>query len=693
MNKTLRALALLSINSALFAEETAVPELPTIVVTGDLWESELQNTTSSVTVIDEAALEVNGVQHFENVINAIPNLTWTGGTSRPRYIQIRGIGENSQFEGETPDSSVRFLIDDFDLTGLGSVGNLFDVQQVEVLRGPQAGAFGANAAGGVIRIVSNDPTPYWTGQAEATVGSDSLFSEGIAVGGPILKNDPEQLTFRIAVHQLNQDGFRENKFTNDDDTNQRDELTTRLKLRWIANEDWQFDASLFYADFDNGFDEFTLSNSRTRTYSDQPGEDKQTTFGSSLRSTWTGLDTVEVVSVSSFVTSDSTYGYDGDWTNPTRPLYTYTSYLDVKRARDVFNQEIRFNSVETEDALGWIDRWTTGIYYQHFDEDTKTVGTGDFPDRFKTSYTTDTFTLYGQVTHNFSEATRLTLGLRAEYFDLSTGEDAPDGADFDDWLYGGKLTLEHDLSETQTAFASVTQGYKAGGANIYPYLDPQISNTYDSETLWNYEIGLRSEWFDGAVLSQITLFYLDRDDAQLRGSDGDTISFSYFTINGNEADHYGVEAETTWFINKNLTFNASLGLLQTNRDSFTAKGNSGLNYPSGDISNSPSYTYSASLNYVADNGLFANISTSGSDEYYESESPKNRNEQTRHSFTVVDASVGYRYQNWTFTVWAKNLFGEEYEERVYYFDNGNGEQRYESPADPRNFGVTANYRW
>ena len=119
MKHTLSALALLSIaTTLLFAEESAVSaisELPVTIVTGELWESELQKTTTSVTVLDRAALEDNGVQHFEDVINAIPNLTWTGGTSRPRYIQIRGIGENSQFEGETPDSSVRFLVDDLDL--------------------------------------------------------------------------------------------------------------------------------------------------------------------------------------------------------------------------------------------------------------------------------------------------------------------------------------------------------------------------------------------------------------------------------------------------------------------------------------------------------------------------------------------------------------------------------------------------
>lgn len=143
------------------ADPTALPQLKsTTVVTGTLWESELQKTTASVTLIEAESIRDSGTQHFGDLVNSIPNLTWTAGSSRPRYIQIRGIGESSQFEGETPDSSVRFLIDDLDLTGLGTVGNLFDVQQVEVLRGPQAGAFGANAAGGVVKRVTNQPAPY-----------------------------------------------------------------------------------------------------------------------------------------------------------------------------------------------------------------------------------------------------------------------------------------------------------------------------------------------------------------------------------------------------------------------------------------------------------------------------------------------------------------------------------------------------
>ena len=291
MKHTLSALALLSsATTALFAEESAVPaipELPVTIVTGELWESELQKTTASVTVIEDELLQSSGTQHFGDLINAVPNMTWSATSSRPRYLQIRGIGENSQFEGETPDSSVRFLVDNLDFTGLGTIGNLFDTQQVEVLRGPQAGAFGVNAAGGVVQIVTNDPTPYWSGQVEGTIGNDSLFAGGFALGGPLLEDDPERLTFRFSTYQLQQDGFRDNQFLGKDDTNERDELNTRLKLHWIANEDWQWDGTLFYAEVNNGYDEWSLDNTRFDTYSDEPGRDEQKSIAGSIRGTWT----------------------------------------------------------------------------------------------------------------------------------------------------------------------------------------------------------------------------------------------------------------------------------------------------------------------------------------------------------------------------------------------------------------------
>lgn len=689
--------------ASLFAQdenELPVYELKDIIVTGQLWDSELQKTTASVSVLDNEQLKSNGSQHFEDVIYSIPNLTWTGGTSRPRYIQIRGIGENSQFEGETPDSTVRFLIDDLDFTGLGTVGNLFDVQQVEVLRGPQAGAFGANAAGGVIKIVSKEPTSYWTGQVEGTIGNDDLVAAGLAFGGPILESDPEQLTFRFSVNSLNQNGFRDNQFLNRDDTNERDELSTRLRVRWSASEDWQWEGTFFYSDVDNGYDEWSLNNTGFDVFSDEPGRDEQESFATSLRGSWTGLDHVEVTTITSFSDTESLYSYDNDWTSgdyDSIPAGTYDGFIENIRERESFSQELRFDSIGQSNALGLIDRWTVGFYFNQLEEETTT----DYEDyggaaHADYEYETDSYSIFGQISHDLSPETRLIIGLRYEYHEVNIEtknvEDSGDWYDgllFDEdseqssSLWGGKITLEHDLSAEQMLFTSFTRGYKAAGANGGIFREATDPLTYDEETIYNSEVGLRSEWWNGTLTSQFTAFYLYRDDPQTRDSAGSGGFFRYFTSNGDEARHCGLEAEATWRINSNLTASAGLGLLKTEDDA------------NDEIANSPSYTFNAQLSYRADNGFFATIEARGSDEYFESNTKENRDQRIRESFVTVNGSVGYQYENWTLTLWAKNLFDEEYQKRIFFFDNfdGQGETRFENPADPQQFGVTANYSW
>jgi outer membrane receptor protein involved in Fe transport len=554
----------------------------------------------------------------------------------------------------------------------------------------------------VIRIVTNEPTPYWTGQVEGTVGEDSLVAGGLAVGGPIIESDPEKLTFRLALHQLNQDGFRDNQFLGKDDTNRRDELTTRFKLRWLANDDWQWDGTLLYADVDNGYDEWSLNNTRFDTYSDELGRDEQESLAAAIRGTWSGLQNVNVTTITNYSTTDSTYSYDNDWTNeidddnaPWGDGSHYKGWIENDRNHDTFGQELRFDSVEQHDALGWIDRWTAGTYLHYLDEETTTYyrdiwGTAD------TDYTYETsnYAVFGQIAHDFSTDTRLIIGLRYEYHKIDietkhlettgsystlTNEDSDQSSS----LWGGKITLEHDLNAEQMIFTSFTRGYKAAGANGGIFREAGDPLTYGDETLYNFEVGLRSEWLDASVISQVTAFYQYRNDPQLRDSGGSGGFFHYYTNNYDNAEHFGLEAEATWLIAKGWTASAGLGLLETkdNEDD--------------ELANAPTYTFNAQLNYQADNGFFANLSAQGSDEYYESNSKKNRGQRVRNAFVTVNGSIGYRYQNWTFTVWGKNLFDEAYEKRIFYFDNYDGQDdtRFENPADPQQFGITANYNW
>ncbi len=673
-------------------------KLDPVRVTADLWAAPLARIPASVSVYDDAALRAGAVRHFSDLVDQIPNLTWTGGTSRPRYLQIRGVGENSQFEGETPDSAVRFLVDDFDFTGLGTLGSAFDVQQVEVLRGPQAGAFGANAAGGVVRLVTNAPTPYWTGRAEATVGGDALRTGSFAVGGPLVPARPEELMMRFAVQQSDSDGFRRNVTLNRD-TNARDEFTARLRLTWNPNQLWSWDAALLAADFDNGYDEFALDNNGYNTYSDQPGVDTQQSFAGSLRGAYRGWDAVRLTSVTSVARTRSRYAYDDDWT-----AASYMGFSDLHRLRWVVNQELRLDS-ETN-PTGAISRWTLGAFYSGLDETTRY--TDSDPDNIrglKTAYHSANTALFGQVGRDFSPRTRLTAGLRLERIDLRGDGvktrfragpgtfDAPvrTTPSFDDTLVGGKLTLEHDLTDHEVVFTSLTRGYKAGGINVDARIDVTADPlTYATETLWNWEAGLRGHWRDQRLTGEVTAFYLQREHTQVRDSAGFGGSYRFFTDNGDRSHVYGLEAAGSYALTKAWSVRGSLALMRSELEPFVlSNGN-----PAGgrDLANAPHYGYTLGTRYGGDRGLLASAELVGRAEQFDS----NNQNEARRAFRVVNATLGYAWSRWTLTLWAKNLLNEEYDKRVYFFGNADPdyiETRYENRADPRQVGVTLGYRF
>lgn len=678
------------------ASSAAAPlQLEPVRVTADLWETPLDRIAASVSVYGPETLEGGSVRHFGDLANQIPNLTFTGGTSRPRYFQIRGVGENSQFEGETPDSTVRFLVDDLDFTGLGTVGSTFDVSQVEVLRGPQAGAFGANAAGGVVRLVTNDPGPIWSGDIIASTGEDGLREAGVAVGGPLTKGEPEKLQVRVAAQRSESEGFRRNAFLNAD-TNARDERMARVKLVWRPGAAWRWDATAFFADADNGFDEFALDNNGRFTFSDEPGRDEQRSGAGSLRGVFSGWSSVRLTTVTTAAWTGSTYSYDSDWASVYTHPDAYKSFAAITRERDTFGQELRLDSADADAAAGWIDRWTLGAYFSRLNEDS--VFSTDRVRRTRSDYRANNAALFGQAAHDFSVSTRVVLGLRAEYVGQHSAvdKDASGAADFrpafDDTLTGGKLTLEHDLSPRHAVFASVARGYKAGGvsvdANINPAVDPL---TFATETLWNFEAGLRSRWLDDRLLGEVTAFHLEREDVQLRGSVGDKDAFRYYTTNGEAARGDGLESALTWRLADAWSVFGTLALLRSERESFTLP--NGARADGRELAATPGYGYTVGVRRRVAIGWFGEFAFAGRDRYYESES----SDETRDACVAANASIGRAWRDWSLTLWGRNLFDAEYDKRVFYFGNdpvsGYAPTRYVSRADPRQFGVSAEYRF
>ncbi len=697
-------LALTLVASGPFAQAQVTASAPVTLeplrVTADLWASPLDRIPASVSVYDEAALRDGAVRHFGDLADQVPNLTWTGGTSRPRYFQIRGVGENSQYEGETPDSAVRFMVDDLDFTGLGTLGSTFDVRQVEVLRGPQAGAFGANAAGGVIRLVTNAPTPFWTGQVMGIFGGNDLRTGGFAVGGPLSEHHPEKLMMRLSVEQSASDGFRRN-VTLARDTNARDEAMARLRVTWNPSAAWRWDGAVLWSDVNNGFDEFALDNNGRNTYSDQPGRDEQRSVAASLRGTYTGLAGLRVTTVTSGANAESRYSYDDDWT-----AASYEGFSDLGRERWVVSEELRLDSEPGRDAAGWINRWTLGAFYSDTDEISRYTNEDPGNVRgLKTAYHAENTALFGQIGHDFTTRTRLVAGLRMERIDLNGNGiktrfrkgpgtfDSPVTIrpEFSDTLLGGKLTLEHDLSVQELAFVSITRGYKAGGINVDARIDPANDPlTYDTETLWNFEAGVRGHWWENRLTGEVTAFRLQRQATQVRDSAGFGGNYRFFTDNGGKAHVHGLEASGAWSLTRAWSVRGSLALMRSELAPFTlANGNTGGGR---ELANTPDYGYTLGTRYGDDTGFFASADLVGRAQQFDS----NNQNEARRAFRVVNASLGYAWHEWTFALWAKNLFDERYEKRVFYFGNADPdylETRYEDRADPRQIGVTATYRF
>jgi outer membrane receptor protein involved in Fe transport len=246
--------------------DTAMEE---IIISSDFRQSQLKNIPTSISVIDAEVIGQRNSRHLEDLLALTPNVNFASGASRGRYFQIRGIGERSQFVAPL-NPSVGTYVDGIDFTGFGGAATLLDIDQVEVLRGSQGTRFGANALAGVINLKSADPSAENQGYLKTSASSYNGISVETAVGG--LLND--QWLYRAAIGKTASDGFIKNTTLNKKDTNNIDELTSRLKLRYLAADNLTIDFTALHLDIDNGYDAFSLDENRN-TMSDQPGHDRQ----------------------------------------------------------------------------------------------------------------------------------------------------------------------------------------------------------------------------------------------------------------------------------------------------------------------------------------------------------------------------------------------------------------------------------
>ncbi len=669
--------------------------LDEVVVTAELLEQSVLELPNSVTVIDSNAIEQRGAQNLEDLLNLAPNVNFSTGASRGRFIQIRGIGERSEFQ-EPLINSVGVVVDGIDLTGIATAASTLDVDQVEVLRGPQGTLFGANALAGLINVVSNKPSEEFYARITAGIESFDGREASAVVSGPVSENSG----YRLAVKHYESDGFTKDVFLNRDDTNNIDETTARARFVSQVNDRLNLDFTLFVADIDNGYDAFSLDNTR-ETYSDQPGFDRQETTAVSTKASYAINDSLALEGLLSVAQSDLEYAFDEDWSHVGICENTvcdsdlfgfdwfYSSFDQYTRENDNTTLDVKLVSASDSTA-----NWVVGVYYRDQAIDLLREYTFN-DDDFTSQYDTENLALYGQVDFLLSDNWSLTTGLRAENRDVDYSDNSGASASPDEDLWGGRIALEYQAASGAFYYGLISRGYKSGGFN----LDGSISaeeREFDTETMINYEVGFKHSYLNDALRLQVSAFYQDRSDIQTSQSTVRSIasgenggpcpcSFTDFTGNADGGTNSGIELEANWQASDRLRLNVALGLLDTEFDTLLAFDHVNADRDNGipfdlkgrEQAHAPSYQAVIGGSYALTKQLTLSGSIEAKDDFFFSD----RHEERSDAYELLNLELTYATDNWSVALFGKNLSDELVKTRGFgSFGN-----------DPRKFFVTEPY--
>ena len=676
-------------------------DIEEIIVKGDWREINVLEEDSSIVILNNQIIESQPIKHFENLSYLVPNLNFAASDSRARHFQIRGIGERSGYE-RTPNSAVGFLIDDIDYSGQGGIATTFDVDQIEVHRGPQGSRIGSNALAGLIYIKTKEPTEVFEGSSEITLGTYGTRNAGIAFGGPTQFN--QDITYRVALRSDYSDGFRKNLFLGKSNTSKKDEDTYRLKLNWKLRDKTTLKFLITQIDLDDPADIWTIDGS-LNTLSDRPGMDSQKTNAYSMK-IFHGFAGYEFQSITSITDTDVVLSYDADWGNAkSHAPYTYDYFSETLRDRETFSQELRLVSDELDFNSNRNTEWVLGISYfdvkeVNFKNDDGVYGDPSDPfgpygskSSSSSNFSSDNLSIFGNIDYFLDEFTKLSIGARWEDYQSNYYDSFGESFNPTDQMSGGKISLNKNLSDVANIFISVARGFNQGGFNLNLGLAPDSKNTnlyYDPEFLTNYEVGFNAQLFDAKTNIAAVIFYSDREDQQVLISTQvdptDPNTFSFLTQNAAEGTNKGLELNIDVQLTESLNFFARLGLLRTEINNWKSR----PDLEGRAQAHAPKNSYAFGMNWSITNRASLSVDVVGKSSFYYSDSHNNQSK----SYSLTNINFDYLIGGWTYSIWARNIFDEYYSVRGFYFGNEAPDFKdtlYERHGDPRHVGLSVRY--
>ncbi|MBE9009219.1 TonB-dependent receptor [Pseudanabaenaceae cyanobacterium LEGE 13415] len=631
-----------------------------VVVTAEKRPENPQNVPISLTTLTRQQIEDANINSVRKIATQTPNLFTSVGDRSFTFQTIRGLGNSNYLVRD----AISFYLDDVPYENIHQYlpGELFDLERVEVLRGPQGTLYGRSSQAGVINVISRPPANKPEFQIAGGYGNVNQRQAFLSISDAVI---PDQLAFRLSGAYNARDGFTRNVLLGEN-ANPQESLFGRANVLWTPSKDWTVSFNVNGGrnnDGDNTFVPITQSN-RFESQSNIPGSLDVSINTQSLKIAYEGAG-VNVTSITARNQTQLSYTQDTDYT----PDDLLRSRADLPST--IWSQEIRIQSPKTAERF----RWLVGGYYQSRSldlllstENTPQVAALGFPvgiDRTDARFNQTTYAAFGQVEFQPIQPLTLTAGLRYEtsreqlnrtssFTDPVLGE-TPTGLALTNSVVDGDILLprfaaQYRFSPNIMAYASAARGYKPGSQN-YATNDP-ATLLVRPEKLWSYEVGVKSNWFDNRLSANLAVFWSNVDDYQILLPD--STGLTNLIANGGVKTN-GIELEIVAKPAKGFDLIAGFGYTNARFTNYTNPF-TGQSFNGNKLTYAPEFTFNLGAQYRSPDGFFGRVDWQGIGTYFFNDS----NTLKQAPFSLINARIGYEWKNTGIYFFVNNLFDKQY---------------------------------
>lgn len=657
-------------------QEERVLTLPAVVVSGEKMERGVEDTASSVAILPAKDLseKTKGASSVAEALSDVPNVVYTGTVGAPiirgQDTQGPNFGSTAFFGGTIPRATINLdgHYQNYYEYVFGTT-SIWDVESIEVFRGPQTTSQGANAIAGAIIVNTKDPTFKPEASYQAEIGSYARRRTSLAVSGPLVG---EQLAGRMAIDYSGRDTFVDyvNKNFAQGDTDQDlQSLSARGKLLWVPDALPGLTTKLTYS--------FGSANRPTWESASAPYDDLDNStlsMPSWSQHTHTGVADVAYDFENGLKLVNQTQYSDTGVKRITEPKNNGTAKID----QNTISNELRVNYGGATSPLSGM----AGLYLARTVSDDVLYirGTSRFDDEKQN------LGLFSEVSYRLGERWTLTGGLRYQRDHVQrsgTSSYARQALDYDESFdaFLPKVSLAYDVTPEVTVGAMINRGYNPGGVNLSFASSRYI--TFDPETVWNYELFTRARLLNDRLTLNGNLFYSRHADSQRLLPDYlNGVQYGSVVVNADQAQSYGLELGMDYKMLESVRVRAGAGLLQTHIGSFT--GADGTSYEGNEFGRAPSYT----LSLGADWDILPQVRLSGevrhTDGYFSTD--ENISAYAVDGYTVANARLSYAPREYfQVYVFANNIFDKR--APAYLYDDRTAGGIVANTIEPRMIGV------